>query len=58
MTNEDALELRESRPLIGSELDELEIEFSKVESTLKSLADGVAPAAAAKWLNENNFASS
>ena len=47
MTNEDELELRESRPLIGSELDELEIEFSKVESTLKSLADGVAPAAAA-----------
>ena len=58
MTNEDELELRESRPLIGSELDELEIEFSKVESTLKSLADGVSPAAAAKWLNENNFASS
>ena len=58
MTNEDELELRESRPLIGSELDELETEFSKVESTLKSLADGVVPAAAAKWLNENNFASS
>jgi len=58
VTNQDELELRESRPLIGSELDELEIEFSKVESTLKSLADGVAPAAAAKWLNENKFASS
>jgi len=41
-----------SAPLTEGELDQYEIEFSKVESTLRALADGTDPVMAASWVNE------
>ncbi|MBA4812756.1 MAG: hypothetical protein H2035_04345 [Acidimicrobiales bacterium] len=39
-------------PLIESQLNEYEVEFSKVESTLSALADGIDPTAAASWISK------
>ena len=39
-------------PLTEGELDGYEIEFAKVESTLRALADGTDPATAASWVSE------
>ena len=39
-------------PLTEGELDGYEIEFSKVETTMRALADGTDPATAASWVSE------
>ncbi|MDP6902552.1 MAG: hypothetical protein QGF99_11250 [Acidimicrobiales bacterium] len=52
MDNDRDSGVESSTPLTEGELDQYEIEFSKVESTLRALADGTDPAMAASWVNE------
>jgi|TARA_B100001250_G_scaffold298768_1_gene260330 hypothetical protein len=49
--NEDIV-VEADTPLSESKLNEYEVEFSKVESTLSALADGIDPTAAASWIDE------
>ncbi|HJL98556.1 MAG: hypothetical protein QGF99_10175 [Acidimicrobiales bacterium] len=52
MDNDRDSTVESSAPLTEGELDGYEIEFSKVESTLRALADGTDPVLAASWVNE------
>ncbi len=49
--NED-IAVEPSTPISESRLNEYEVEFSKVESTLGALADGIDPTAAASWISK------
>ncbi|MEC7828884.1 MAG: hypothetical protein VX360_01290 [Actinomycetota bacterium] len=52
MDNDRDSGVESSEPLTEGELDQYEIEFSKVESTLRSLADGTDPVMAASWVSK------
>ena len=52
MDNDGDSGVESSTPITEEELDAYEIEFSKVESTLRALVDGTDPVMAASWVSE------
>ncbi|MCS5688013.1 MAG: hypothetical protein VX785_04860 [Actinomycetota bacterium] len=52
MTSEDEIVVNAPTSFTEAQLDDLEVEFSKVESTLKALADDVDPSTVAGWLDQ------
>ena len=52
MTSEDEFVVNAPTSFTEAQLDDLEVEFSKVESTLKALADDVDPSTVAAWLDQ------
>ena len=52
VTNENQGHDHTDPSLTAAELNDLEVELSKVEATMQALADGVEISAATSWLNE------
>jgi hypothetical protein len=52
VNNEPDLAVEPNAPLAEQDLNEYEIEFSKVESTLRALADETDPAMAVSWISK------
>ena len=52
VSNEDKNVLQARTSLSETQLDDLEVEFSKVEATLRALADDTDPGTAAAWVSQ------
>ena len=52
VSNEDKNVVHPQTSLSEAQLNDLEVEFSKVESTLRALADDTDPGTAAAWVGQ------
>lgn len=55
VSNEDKNVMHPRTSLTEAQLDNLEVEFSKVESTLRALADDMDPGTASAWVGNVEF---
>ncbi|MCS5673400.1 MAG: hypothetical protein VX983_07445 [Actinomycetota bacterium] len=52
MSSEDERVIQPQTSLTEAQLDDLEVEFAKVESTLRALADDTDPGVATAWIGQ------